>query len=251
MAISNAQIKLLQSLKLKKFRQKYGKYFVEGPKMVEELLTNYPETIDTIYATESYYERLLSNSIKTKLVSINDRELKKISELKTPNQVIALVNLPKLNEVPTLKSNGVSIYLDRIQDPGNLGTIIRIADWFGIKDVVCSIGTVDAYSPKVLQSTMGAIYRVQVSYVEFADLKKKNERLSSYGAVLDAKQSVYELGNSFAGILVIGNEAKGISSELKDQIDHEISIPRINPGGSESLNAAVACGIICGQLIKP
>ena len=251
MAISNAQIKLLQSLKLKKFRQKYGKYFVEGPKMAEELMLNKPDSIDTVFATEDYMEKLLGFKNKFKLIEVDERALKKVSELKTPNQVIAIANLPDLNKVPRLKPSGVSIFLDRIQDPGNLGTIIRIADWFGIKDVVCSIGTVDAYSPKVIQSTMGAIYRVNISYSVYEELIGENDGIQSFGAVLDAGKSVYDLGDDFSGILVIGNESQGISTDLKSKLNHLISIPRITQGGSESLNAAVACGIICGQLIKP
>lgn len=251
MAISNAQIKLLQSLKLKKFRQKYGKYFVEGPKMVEELMLNKPDSIDTVFGTADYLEKLSGKANKFKVVEVDERSLKKVSELKTPNQVIAIANLPNLNKVPQLRPSGVSIFLDRIQDPGNLGTIIRIADWFGIKDVVCSVGTVDAFSPKVIQSTMGAIYRVNVSYTAYEDLIGHNDGIQSFGAVLDTGSSIYSLGDDFSGILVIGNESQGISSDLQAKLNHLISIPRITAGGSESLNAAVACGIICGQLIKP
>lgn len=251
MAISNAQIKLLQSLKLKKFRQKYGKYFVEGPKMVEELILNKSDSIDTVFATALYTDKLSGHENKFKVVEVDERSLKKVSELKTPNQVIAVANLPNLDKVPQLRPSGVSIFLDRIQDPGNLGTIIRIADWFGIKDVVCSIGTVDAFSPKVIQSTMGAIFRVDVAYSSYEDLIEQNDEIQSFGAVLDTGSSVYSLGDDFSGILVIGNESQGISPNLQTKLDHLISIPRVTEGGPESLNAAIACGIICGQLIKP
>ena len=251
MAISNAQIKLLQSLKLKKFRQKYGKYFVEGPKMVEELILNKSDSIDTVFATALYMDKLSGHENKFKVVEVDERSLKKVSELKTPNQVIAVANLPNLDKVPQLRPSGVSIFLDRIQDPGNLGTIIRIADWFGIKDVVCSIGTVDAFSPKVIQSTMGAIFRVDVAYSSYEDLIEQNDEIQSFGAVLDTGSSVYSLGDDFSGILVIGNESQGISPNLQTKLDHLISIPRVTEGGPESLNAAIACGIICGQLIKP
>ena len=250
MAISNAQIKLLQSLKLKKFRQKYNKYFVEGPKMVEELIANNSNSLNLIFATESFC-KILPDNLKVPVVEVDDRDLKKVSELKTPNQVIAVAELPDLNNIPVLSENGYTIFLDRIQDPGNLGTIIRIADWFGIEHVVCSKGTVDAYSPKVIQATMGAIYRVKVSYVDFEDLIEKNPSVRTYGAVLDTGKSIYNLGDKSGGILVIGNESKGISKEIQESLNTLISIPRLQNNGSESLNAAVACGIICGQLIKP
>ena len=251
MAISNAQLKLLQSLKLKKFRQKYGKYVVEGPKMVDELISNKSNSVHTVYTTPSYKDKLLAKRYIGSIVEINDKDLKKVSALKTPNQVIAVAELPDLENVPSLSVEKVSLYLDRIQDPGNLGTIIRIADWFGIKHVVCAPGTVDVYSSKVIQSTMGAIYRVEVSYVDYQKLMEKNGSLKSFGAVLDSGQSIYDLGEDVPGLLVIGNESQGISPALKSQLDHQISIPRIETRGAESLNAAVACGIICGQLIRP
>ena len=252
MSLSNAQLKFLQSLKLKKFRQKFNNYFVEGPKMVEELLFNDVESVKGLYGLPSYLNNLpkhLRNQIEC--IEITEKDLKKISLLSTPNQVMAVAALPDLKKMPDLSGQRLSIYLDRIQDPGNLGTIIRIADWFGVKHVLCAPGTVDAYSAKVVQASMGAIFRVGVSYVDFADLVNKQPELHYMAAVLDNGDSIYDASSSKDSVLIIGNESKGIEDAVLANTDQLLSIPRLGNNGAESLNAGVACGIICGQLLKP
>ena len=252
MSLSNAQLKFLQSLKLKKFRQKFNNYFVEGPKMVEELLSHDAERVKVLYALSEYLEKLPKHlGKKIELVPISEKDLKKISLLSTPNQVLAVAEFPDLKLMPDLKGTGLSFYLDRIQDPGNLGTILRIADWFGVKNVICAPGTVDAYSAKVVQASMGAIFRVKVTYLDFASLAREQNDVHFMAAVLDNGDSIYEANLNQDSVLIIGNESKGIEDAVLANTNQLLSIPRLGNNGAESLNAAVACGIICGQLLKP
>lgn len=251
MAISNAQLKLLNSLKLKKFRQRYNKYLVEGPKMVQELLVQAPNAVDVVFGTKEYLEKLPSSSLKVTLVEISEKDLSKLSSFSTANQAIAIAHIPNIESWSRLGAECLSIFTDAIQDPGNLGTIIRIADWFGIKTLICGSGTVDPYSPKVVQSSMGAIFRVDISFLSLDKIKEINPAVKIFGAVLDRGRSIYETSPPKGSILVIGNESNGIQSSNSKWIDEEVNIPRLHGNGAESLNAAIACGIICGQWIKP
>jgi RNA methyltransferase, TrmH family len=237
--LSKNEVKYIQSLYHKKTREAEGVFIVEGPKMVGELAHS-GYTIRKLYATDEWVN---SADRKTEAIDVTTEELQKISGLQTANQVLAIVEQQELNDPPALKGR-LTLVLDDIQDPGNLGTIIRIADWFGIKQVIASINSVELYNPKVIQSTMGSFVRVNVWYKDIAPVLK-NAGVPVYGALLNGK-SVLEMGRVAEGLLVIGNESKGINDIVKKFITHPVTIPRI--GGAESLNAAVATGIILSHI---
>lgn len=242
--ISKSQLKSVRSLHINKYRRKEKKFIAEGPKIVNEFL-NSRYNIDTIFALSEWIEENeIGNSIP--IVEITHKELQSISLLKTPNQVVAVVHYPESKHL-AFEENELILALDTIQDPGNLGTIIRVADWFGIGKVICSIQTADAYSPKVVQATMGAITRVRF---EYTDLKLWLSDLpintSVYGALLDGKD-IYKTDLQQSGVIVIGNESKGIRSEIQEILTHRIKIPAYGNSLMESLNAAVATALICGE----
>lgn len=232
--LTNNESKLINSLVKKKFRQKYNKFIVEGVKIIDELLKS-PYKIHKIYTTQAIFE---TNSVEQIIISEN--ELKKISQLVQPNTALALCEIPKEKE-PNL--NGFIIALDDIRDPGNLGTIIRLADWFGIEQIICSQETVDMYNPKVIQATMGSFTRVQVNYV---DLKQvfSNYKNPVFGTFMDGT-NIYKSALPEDCILLMGNEANGISDELTSYISDRITIPRFGRlQQTESLNVAMATGIM-------
>lgn len=240
--LSKNELKYIQSLCQKKQRQEERLFLVEGAKLVEELLQT-GLNVRKIYALPVWAEK---HSHLPQLTEITEEELEKISNLQTPNQVLALVEQPAPAAEPVL-ANQLTLVLDTIQDPGNLGTIIRIADWFGIYQVVASMDTVELYNPKVIQSTMGSYARVQVCYRPLADFLSA-ATVPVYGALLNG-QNMYEVAPLKEGILLIGNESKGIQADLLTFVSHPITIPRL--GGAESLNAAVAAGIIISHLTRP
>lgn len=238
--LSRNDVKYIQSLCQKKFRQQEGLFIAEGPKVVDELLqSNY--SIKNIYATKEWVENHTTK--KAPVTEINDIELSRISALQTPHQVLAVV---EQKASIAFEYNGKwTLVLDAIQDPGNLGTIIRIADWFGIENIVCSEDTAEVYNSKVVQSTMGSFVRVNIVYENLADTVKKATVLV-FGALLNG-ENVYTATKTKEGMIVIGNEGKGIRKELLPFITHPVTIPKV--GGAESLNAAVATGIILSHLI--
>ena len=239
--LSKNELKYIQSLCHKKQRTAERLFIVEGVKLVDELITaGYP--VKNIYATDQW-EMPTGNFPVTR---ISEQELEKISSLQSPNQVLAIVQQIELTHEPQW-DNKITLVLDGIQDPGNMGTIIRIADWFGIDQIIASEDTVELYNPKVIQSTMGSFMRVKVWYRDIATLLG-NKKVPIYGAVLDG-QSIYEVALPHTGILLIGNESKGIREDVQSMIDHRITIPRI--GQAESLNAAVALGILLSQFKRP
>jgi len=249
--LSKNKFKYIQSLRLKKIRQKNSAFIVEGEKMVNELLTHPKFEIELLCATEDW---VLANPNAQKffakqLITINDKELKSISNLSTPNRVLAVARQPNNSIEANLLEKSLSLYLDSIQDPGNMGTILRIADWFGLPYVICSKTCADLYNPKVIQATMGAFLRVKVVEMDFAVLKSDFPDMTYYGAVLDG-QNVFEMELAPKGIIVIGNESKGISNEIIEQLDKKIKIPSGKHGGAESLNAGVATGIICAAFVR-
>ncbi|MEP6512728.1 MAG: RNA methyltransferase [Parafilimonas sp.] len=215
-------------------------FVAEGVKIAEELLHSNFEIV-RIYALAEWIE---NHPAKKNAHEISEDELKKISNLKTPNQVIAIVK-KKIHKKPVDLQNAVSLVLDNIQDPGNFGTIIRTADWFGITNIIAGTDTVDVYNSKVIQSTTGSFIRTNIFYT---DLKKilQQAAMPVYGALLEGK-NVFEVGKINEGLLVIGNESKGISKNLLPFVQHAITIPR--KGKAESLNAAVATGIILSHLV--
>jgi TrmH family RNA methyltransferase len=239
--LSKTQIKLIRSLQLKKYREEEGLFIAEGKKIVEELLESSIE-IERIYSVEEF-------TTEVPLVKVTEDELNKISSLSTPQGILAVCMIPEESKAqPDLKKELV-LALDDIRDPGNLGTIIRIADWFGIKHMYCSEECVDAYNPKVVQASMGSIARVQIHYVTLPEMLKNRvgDQINIYGALLNGK-NIYKENISPTGILIIGNESNGISKEVQKHISLPISIPSYNTQGPESLNAAIATAILCAEL---
>jgi TrmH family RNA methyltransferase len=245
MPINKSQAKYIQSLGHKKFRDQEGVFVVEGPKTVGELLLAPNMRPVEIYATRDWAGgpagHLPSGSL---LVEVSVSELERISSLSTPNQVLAVFEKPSFP--PPVFDRRCSLVLDGVQDPGNLGTIVRIADWFGISRVFCSPDSADVFSGKAVQSTMGSISRVQVLYGDPAELIGQHPELPVYAAVLGGK-NLYSLSRTGEGLILIGNESKGIRPDLMQRATHRVTIPRI--GQAESLNAAVATGIILSHLV--
>ncbi len=233
--VSKSQIKLITSLAQKKYRQQHGLFVVEGIKGIEEFLDSNLK-LHSLYALPGYFETEESR------VEINERELKKISFLKTPQKAVAVFQMPKSAEV---SNSGLTLILDEVRDPGNLGTIIRYCDWYGIKELVCSNQTVDCYNPKVIQATMGSLTRVAITYKDLKDYLNDQNR-PVFGAFMDGV-SVYLQQLPKDAILVLGNEANGISSEIGILVDNRIAIPRFGTSQTESLNVAIAGAILVSE----
>lgn len=239
--LSKAQIKFIQSLQRNKSRKEYQQYLAEGAKIVPELIQNGAKIVQ-LYALPEWIaqNRLLLQQHGLHADAITNEELAKISALSTPNQVLAIVAMPQFDEHAL--PDGLSIALDAIRDPGNLGTIVRTADWFGVKRVYCSPDCVDLYNPKTVQSTMGSVGRVEVVYTDLKALFNSNADVPVYAADMQGT-SLYETTMPAHGILLIGSESHGVSTELS-ALSKPVTIPRF--GGAESLNAAMAAGIILG-----
>ena len=253
--ISKNQIKFIRQLELKKYRKREGVFVAEGPKVVGDLLRRYQPV--AVYATEEWGQgdrSLILNGIKrpVPLTPVTDDELRRISFLQHPQQVLALFRLPDISAEAISPSSPLtshlSLALDGVQDPGNLGTIIRIADWFGIDDIVCSEDTADAWNPKVVQATMGSIARVNISYTNLpALLDRLPAETPVYGTLLDG-DNIYSQPLSARGIIVMGNEGNGLSAEVRRRVTHRLLIPSFREGdGAESLNVAVATAIVCSE----
>jgi TrmH family RNA methyltransferase len=241
--LGKSKIKYIQSLGQKKFRDETGLFIAEGPKIVKELLEADPGLVKQVYAVNEWITQNRKLPTGIQVEEISDQELEKISQLKTPNQVLALAGQLTNEEI---RLNGkLSLALCGIQDPGNLGTIIRIADWFGVTQVICSMDSADVYNPKVIQSTMGSIARVSVFYTDLLQLLSANRDIPVYATVLDGKD-VTKIKKPEEGILLIGNESRGIPAEILQLAGERLTIPK--KGRAESLNAAVAAGIILAQL---
>lgn len=240
--LSKNEIKDIQSLSHKKFRDALKLFVAEGPKIVGELIQLIPHQIEKIYALKEWVEFNSSSLKASNVIEVNETELKKLSQLQTPNQVIALMKIEDSKKPDT----SFTLYLDTIQDPGNFGTIIRSADWFGVKNIVCTTGCADLYNPKVVQSTMASIARVNVYYDEKEEWLKE-QAVPIFAATLNGN-SVYTHQKVEKGILIIGNESKGIRKEILQYATEQITIPRM--GEAESLNAAVATGIILSHLLN-
>jgi RNA methyltransferase, TrmH family len=241
--ISKAQIKYIHSLRYKKYRKQNNAFIAEGDKIVSELIHNHYK-IEGIFALNDWVgnHANILKKMNIEPVLVNENELKKISGLTTPNQVMGIFKIPKISIYTGDLQEGLTLYLDAIKDPGNMGTIIRTADWFGIERVICSPDCVDEYNPKTVQSAMGSIARVKVSNASLESIMEKCPGLPVYGAVLTGK-SMDEIQLNPTCILVIGSESHGISEQTKKLLTQQISIP--GRGGAESLNAAIATGILC------
>ena len=246
--LTNNKIKLIKSLDKKRERVEAGCFVVEGEKMVRELLMSRFETIE-VFAVQQYIDELPANlKRKAEISAISERDLERISFLKTPNKAVALAKLPEKRTPADLR--GLSIALDNVQDPGNLGTIVRTAAWFGIANVFCSPDTVDVYNPKVIQSTMGAIFKVNVTYCDLAELAATARKagIPMFGTRLDG-ENLYAAKLPNDAIVVMGNESKGLSAEISALMDSNLKIPSYAPPTSdmESLNVAVATAIVCAE----
>jgi RNA methyltransferase, TrmH family len=236
--ITRNQIKLIISLQQKKYRLAKNLFLAEGEKGIRELLNSKFE-LEHIYCTDNTFDDLKTDN----LTQISEADLKKISALATPNNCLALF---KINNDTSLKNNGLIVVLDDIRDPGNLGTIIRLCDWFGVLQLVCSPETVDCYNPKVVQATMGSLTRVNICYTDLSDyLKKAN--LPLFGTFMNG-ENVYKTTLPENGILIMGNEANGISPKMEKIIQHRLSIPRFGTiQKTESLNVATATAIFLSE----
>lgn len=224
-----------KALQEKKVRSERNEFVIEGIKMVEEALQSFPAQIQyLLYSEDSMAERF--SYWKGESMRVGDKDMQRMSAFKQHSAVLAVMKKPE----PKPFGDKI-IVLDDLQDPGNFGTILRIADWFGISDVVASIPSVDAYNPKTVQASMGSILRTNVQHTDLSDFFAKNT-LPVYGAVMDGTP-LQEVEMSDTGVLLIGNESKGLSPYLLPMINHPITIDR--KGKAESLNAAIACGIIC------
>lgn len=236
MSLSKNHIKLITSLSQKKYRQKHKLFVVEGVKVVQEFLNSSYE-LEIVFSTDTDF------SSTNKFIEVTDQELKKISSLKNPNKVLAIFKIP--NQINPI-TDGLILALDSINDPGNLGTIIRLCDWFGIEQLVCSNETVDCFNSKVVQASMGSLTRVAVSYL---DLKKylQNALVPIFLADIDGL-NVYKTKLPDSAVLVLGNEANGISDEIKQLETTKITIPRYGAfQQTESLNVATASAILLSE----
>jgi TrmH family RNA methyltransferase len=246
--LTKPQVKYIQSLNDKKFRKEYGVFVAEGPKLIHDLLGSGGIEPVAIYALPEWWLRhgALKNTLPfAQFYELQTDELDKISMLSTPNQVLGIFKQPAAGSSVSLKQS-VTLVLDGIQDPGNLGTIIRIADWFGLSKVIASIDSVDAFNPKVVQATMGSIARVNVLYEDLPAFVAKHSGIPIYASTLKGAP-LSSFGTVTEGLFLIGNESKGISENLLQLATYYITIPRF--GQAESLNAAVAAGIILSHLI--
>ena len=238
MSISKNQLKIITSLSQKKYRQKHNLFIAEGVKVVNELL-NSSFKIDTLFATDDFETNISSD----KIVRISEKDLQKISNLKSSNKVLGLFKIP--DEKP-FHNKGLTIALDAINDPGNLGTIIRLCDWFGVAQLICSKDTVDCYNQKVVQASMGSLTRVSIKYLDLETYLKETE-LPTFIADMDG-ENVYKTDLPKEAILIMGNEANGISDEIKKLIKNKISIPRFGETQeTESLNVATATAILLSE----
>lgn len=241
--LSKAKIKIVNSLKMGKFRKKHKMFFVEGSINVLDFIKNGLQPVD-LFATASWLERNSKYITFENVESVTEKDLGKITALKNPSEVLAVFNLQEADIPLPSKINGLVLMLDDIKDPGNLGTIIRTADWFGVKDIICSQQTVDVFNPKVVQATMGSLSRINLSYCNLPEwLTGVGPDTNVYGAVLNG-EDIKKTVNPKNDILIIGSEAHGISREVLGFVNKPITIQQAKQGGAESLNASIATAIL-------
>lgn len=243
--ITKNQVKYIQSLGQKKSRDEENCFIAEGPKIVNELLTASNCKIVQLYALKEWIDEQANAKDHAGIIEVSAGELEKISQLTTPNQVLAVIEKIQWIDEPGIKGT-ISLALDTIQDPGNMGTIIRLADWFGVKTIFCSTDCADVYNPKVVQASMGSISRVRVEYTDILSLLEENKEVHIYAAVLNGRD-ITKMEKINEGIIVVGNESKGIHEGILKLANIQITIP--GKGKAESLNAGVATGIILSYLV--
>jgi TrmH family RNA methyltransferase len=235
--VSDKQIKIIKSLKHKKNRIKHNLFVAEGDKTIVELILS-GFNINSLYSTNSQIE-----DVKNSVVQLSKPELNKMSNLSNPKNSLAVFEIPKSKDI---NYNRLIIGLDNISDPGNLGTIIRLCDWFGVEDLICSFDTVDCYNPKVIQASMGSISRVNITYLDLKNSLESNT-LKTYGTYMQG-DSIYEIDEIQKGVILFGNEANGINPNLLKFIDKRLSIPRFGKlQKTESLNVANALSIVLSE----
>ncbi len=253
--LSHNQVKYINSLKIKKFRQLHKAFIVEGEKGVGELLKSSLQTLK-LFALPEWVDKNIP-MLKRKnidLQEISETELSKITDLITPNQVLAIAEIPATALPAPTEFTGMTLALDGIRDPGNMGTMIRTADWFGISKIICSSDSVDMYNPKVIQATMGSFSRVSVFYINLPDFfKSLPSEIPVFGAMLEGPDITQKIFTR-PGIVMIGSESHGISGSLIPFINEPLHIPHFSDSGTqnhaESLNASIANGIICYEICK-
>lgn len=243
--LSKNKIKYIRSLELKKHRKEEQVFVAEGHKLVGDLLGHF--SCRLILATSDWLKKH-TGVIADEIVEVSQDELSRVSSLKTPQDVLAIFEQPDYAVDPHVVSDSLCLALDDVQDPGNLGTIIRLADWFGIEHVFCSSGTVDVYNPKTVQATMGALARVKIHYCHLPSLLASLGDVPVYGTFLDGK-NIYAESLSAHGLIIMGNEGNGISAEVASCVNKRLFIPNYPPQRetSESLNVATATAIICAE----
>ncbi len=233
--VSKSQLKLITSLQQKKYRDKTGLFIAEGPKVIAEFIASGLK-LHSLFASEDI-------GISAPFEKVTEKELQKLSCLKTANKALAVFEIPRKN---SSTSEGLIVALDAIRDPGNLGTIIRLCDWFGVSQLICSIDTADCYNPKVVQATMGSIARVDVAYMDLSEFLRET-KLPIYGGVMKGV-SIYEASLPQDAIIVLGNEANGISEAIQKQLTHHVTIPQFGKiKETESLNVATATAILLSE----
>lgn len=244
--LSKNTLKLIHSLEQKKYRKQHGLFLAEGDKLVRDLNPYYQCRL--LLATPEWLKQ--NTTLKAEeMIEVSSQELAAASLLRTPQHVLAVYVLPEDNDVHLQHQKGsLSLALDGIQDPGNMGTIIRLADWFGIKNVWCSRQCADVFAPKTIQATMGAIARVKVHYVDLPQWLTQQKNIPIYGTLLNG-DNIYDTTLTPDGIIVMGNEGKGISPEVEDTLTHRILIPNYPKDAvtSESLNVSTATAIVCAE----
>lgn len=236
--VNKNQLKLIKSLHQKKYRNEHELFFVEGLKAVKELLNSDLKLVQVLTTN-----KFAGDFLNLETQEIDEKELRKISALHNPSGVLAVFETPKPKQIDI---RDWVIALDNIRDPGNLGTIIRLCDWFGIKNLVCSKETVDCFNPKVLQATMGSIARVNIVFRDLEPFLSQS-KLPIYGTFMEG-ESIYKEKYPEAGILILGNEANGISSGIERLIQQRITIPQFGNKSAESLNVATAAGIVLSEI---
>jgi len=247
--LSRSKLQLLSSLQNKKFRQQYGQFLVEGDKIVREALNQKRFRVLEVLALPDWFDETeimginLLHALQSK---VSAKDMARISSLKNPPPVFALLELPRDTEIIPADPRGLVLFLDGIQDPGNAGTIVRTAEWFGVEHVVLSPDSVDRFHPKFLQACMGSVFRTHVYELSWTDLRAQLPKYPCWGTAADGQKS----GNldQEPGILVLGNEGRGIRPEIMNQLDGILTIPRKPNSGAESLNVAVAAGILLEKL---
>ena len=249
--VSKNKIKYIHSLELKKNRDELGVFVAEGPKVVGDIMARHPNNLRMLVATESWMNANKDNCGNTdcEVIIADSRELSSASFLCHPQQVLGVFEKLGTKQPKDCCRQGLTLVLDGVQDPGNMGTIVRVADWFGIENIVCSNDTVDIYNPKVVQATMGSIARVNVAYTQLKDFFRSLPNSTPvYGTLLDG-ENMYTSDLSSDGVVIMGNEGKGISHDIRKYITHALRIPNY-PGNretAESLNVAVATAIVCAE----